>query len=239
MRYYGRGATRKHAGARWKSWHAYLLLLCAVLSFGIAGAAADDYPSRPIRLIVPFAPGGAVDAIARLIANPLGVAPRPAVVIYDRGGAGGSIGMDEVAKSSPDGYTLLLDHSGMTYMPGLYRKLPFDPVKDFDGVITAVSGLYVLAVNLDLPVKSVAELIAYAKANPGKLSYGSAGIGSSLHLAGELLQARCRRRHCARALQRRRAGGNRPDRRPDPDDVRSRGHHAAARPSRVKSGRWR
>jgi tripartite-type tricarboxylate transporter receptor subunit TctC len=76
----------------------------------------------------------------------------------------------------------------MTYMPGLYRKLPFDPIKDFDGVITAVSGLYVLAVNLDLPVKSVAELIAYAKANPGKLSYGSAGIGSTLHLAGELFK---------------------------------------------------
>ena len=167
---------------------ARFILLCAVLSFGIAGAAADDYPSRPIRLIVPFAPGGAVDPIARLIANPLGGRLGQPPVIYDRGGAGGSIGMDEVAKSSPDGYTLLLDHSGMTYMPGLYRKLPFDPVKDFDGVITAVSGLYVLAVNLDLPVKSVAELIAYAKANPGKLSYGSAGIGSTLHLAGELFK---------------------------------------------------
>jgi tripartite-type tricarboxylate transporter receptor subunit TctC len=96
--------------------------------------------------------------------------------------------MDEVAKSAPDGYTLLLDHSGMTYMPGLYRTLPFDPVKDFDGIITAVAGFYVLAVNNDLPVKSVAELIAYAKANPGKLSYGSAGIGSTLHLAGELFK---------------------------------------------------
>jgi tripartite-type tricarboxylate transporter receptor subunit TctC len=167
---------------------ARLLLLCAVLSFGIAGAAADDYPSRPIRLIVPFAPGGAVDPVARLIANPLGGRLGQPLVIYDRGGAGGSIGMDEVAKSSPDGYTLLLDHSGMTYMPGLYRTLPFDPVKDFDAVITAVSGLYVLAVNLDLPVKSVAELIAYAKANPGKLSYGSAGVGSTLHLAGELFK---------------------------------------------------
>ncbi len=165
-----------------------LILLSTLFILGVGGAFADDYPTHPIRLIVPFAPGGAVDPIARLIANPLGERLGKPIVIYDRGGAGGSIGMDEVAKSQPDGYTLLLDHSGMTYMPGLYRKLPFDPVKDFDGIITAVAGFYVLAVNNDLPVKSVAELIAYAKANPGKLSYGSAGIGSTLHLAGELFK---------------------------------------------------
>jgi tripartite-type tricarboxylate transporter receptor subunit TctC len=109
-------------------------------------------------------------------------------VVYNRGGAGGALGMEEVAKSAPDGYTLLLVHSGLTYMPGLHRALPFDPMKDFDGIVTAVSGLYVLAVNLDVPVKSVAALIAYAKANPGKLSYGSAGIGTTLHLAGEFFK---------------------------------------------------
>jgi len=98
------------------------------------------------------------------------------------------IGMDEVAKSAPDGYTLLLVHSGLTYMPGLYRKLTFDPAKDFDGVITAVSGIYVLAVNPASPIKSVAELLVYAKANPGKVTYGSAGIGSTLHLAGEFFK---------------------------------------------------
>ena len=163
-----------------------LILLCALLVCG--AARADDYPSHPVRLFVPFAPGGAVDPVARLIANPLGDRLGKAVVIYDRGGAGGSIGMDEVAKAPADGYTLLLDHSGMTYMPGLYRTLPFDPVKDFAAIITAVAGFYVLAVNNDLPVQSVAELIAYAKANPGKLSYGSAGVGSTLHLAGELLK---------------------------------------------------
>src|SRR5580698_11360896 len=165
-----------------------LIFLFTILILGLGNAFADAYPTHPIRLIVPFAPGGAVDPIARLIANPLGERLGKPIVIYDRGGAGGSIGMDEVAKSQPDGYTLLLDHSGMTYMPGLYRTLPFDPVKDFDGIITAVAGFYVLAVNNDLPVKSVAELIAYAKANPGKLSYGSAGVGSSLHLAGEFLK---------------------------------------------------
>jgi tripartite-type tricarboxylate transporter receptor subunit TctC len=165
-----------------------LLLLCAVLGFGIAGAAAQDYPNRPVRVIVPFAAGGAVDTVARVLTNPLNASLAKPIAVYNRGGAGGLIGMDEVAKAPPDGYTLLLVHSGLTYMPGLYSKLTFDPTKDFDGVITAVSGIYVLAVNPQLPIKSVAELISYAKANPGKLHYGSAGIGSTLHLAGEFLK---------------------------------------------------
>jgi tripartite-type tricarboxylate transporter receptor subunit TctC len=169
------------------------LFVCALLNIGLSGlglgrAAAADYPSRAIRLVVPFSPSGAVDALARVIANPLAARLHQPVVIYNHGGAGGSIGMDEVAKSAPDGYTLLLVHSGLTYMPGIYRTLPFDPVKDFDGIVIAVTGIYVLAVNPALPVKSIAELIAYAKANPGKLSYGSAGVGSSLHLAGEFLK---------------------------------------------------
>jgi tripartite-type tricarboxylate transporter receptor subunit TctC len=92
----------------------YLLLLCALLSFGTLGAAADDYPSRPIRLIVPFAAGGAVDTVARVLTNPLNVSLAKPIVVYNRGGAGGILGMDEVAKSVPDGYTLLLAHSGLT-----------------------------------------------------------------------------------------------------------------------------
>jgi tripartite-type tricarboxylate transporter receptor subunit TctC len=163
-----------------------LLLLCVWL-LGTA-AKADDYPSKSIRLIVPFAAGGAVGAVARVLSAPLTTSLGQAIVIDNRGGAGGIIGMDAVAKAVPDGYTLLLAHSGLTYMPGLYRNLPFDPVKDFDGVITAVSGSYVLAVSNDAPFKTVAELIAYAKANPGKLSYGSAGIGSTLHLAAEFFK---------------------------------------------------
>jgi len=165
-----------------------LLLACTLLGLGITGALADRYPSRPVKLIVPFAAGGAVDTVARVLATPLSARLGQPVVVYDRGGGGSILGMDEAAKSAPDGYTMLLAHSGLTYMPGLHRKLPFDPEKSFDGVITAVSGVYVLAVNPQLPVKSVAELIAYAKANPGKLSYGSAGIGSSLHLAGEFFK---------------------------------------------------
>ena len=108
-----------------------LPLLCTLLSFGTAGAAADEYPSRPIRLIVPFAAGGAVDTVARVLTNPLAARIGQPVVIYDHGGAGGIVGMNEAAKSPPDGYTLLLAHSGLTYMTGLHRKLPFDPAKRF------------------------------------------------------------------------------------------------------------
>jgi len=164
-----------------------LLLVCImVLAGGIA--RADDYPSKSIRLIVPFAAGGAVGAVARVLSNPLSQSLGQSIVIDNRGGAGGIIGMDAVAKAPPDGYTLLLIHSGITYMPGLYRKLPFDPLADFDGVIAAVSGSYVLAVTNSMPFNTVAELIAYAKANPGKLSYGSAGIGSTLHLGTEFFK---------------------------------------------------
>ena len=163
-----------------------LLLLCALLAGG--GANADDYPSRPIKLVVPFAAGGAVGAVARTLSTPLSAGLGQSIVIENRGGAGGIIGMDAVAKSPPDGATLLLLHSGLTYMPGLYRTLPFDPTGDFANIGTAVSGSYVLVVNNDLPVKTVAELIAYAKAHPGKLSYASAGIGSTLHLGTEFFK---------------------------------------------------
>jgi tripartite-type tricarboxylate transporter receptor subunit TctC len=164
-----------------------LLLACALLC-GLGAARAEDYPSKSIRLIVPFAAGGAVGAVARVLSTPLSASLGQSIVIDNRGGAGGIIGMDAVAKSPPDGYTLLLVHSGLTYMPGLYRKLPFDPVKDFDGIVTAVSGSHALAVSAASPFKTVAELIAYAKANPGKLTYGSAGIGSTLHLAAEFFK---------------------------------------------------
>ena len=165
-----------------------LLLAIAFSIFATVSSAAENYPSSAIRLVVPFAAGGAVDTVARVLANPLSVDLGQPVVIYDQGGAGGILGMNEVAKAAPDGYTLLLAHSGLTYMPGLHRALPFDPERDFAGIVSAVSGIYVLAVSPALPVNSVAALIAYAKANPGKLSFGSAGIGSSLHLAGEFFK---------------------------------------------------
>ena len=146
------------------------------------------YPERPIRMIVPFAAGGAVDSVARVLGKALTANLGGSIVIDNRGGAGGVIGMEAVAHAAADGYTLLLSHSGFAAMPGLYRDLPFDPVRDFAGVVTAASGAYVLAVNSAEPFTSVADLIAYAKANPGRLTYGSAGAGSIIHLAGEFFK---------------------------------------------------
>jgi tripartite-type tricarboxylate transporter receptor subunit TctC len=146
------------------------------------------YPERPVRLIVPFVPGGAVDAVGRLLGNAMTVTLGQPVVIENRGGAGGAIGMEAAAHAAPDGYTMMVSHSGFAAMPGFYRKLAFDPVADFAGIVTAVSGIFVLVANPNAPFKSVAELVAYAKANPGKLSYASAGVGSTVHLAGEFFK---------------------------------------------------
>ena len=167
----------------------------AVLTTGAAAAALAAssahaaYPDRAIKVIVPFAAGGGVDVGGRLIANALAEELKIAVVVDNRGGAGGVTGMDAAAKAAPDGYTLLTSHSGFTAMPGLYPKLPFDPVADFDAVVTATSSAYVLAVNSTRPFKSVAEVVAHAKAHPRTLTYGSAGIGSTVHLAGELMKS--------------------------------------------------
>ncbi len=163
-----------------------VVLLWAVLHAG--SAVADDYPAQPIRLIVPFAAGGAVDAVARLLSDPIGKGFGRPVVIDNRAGAGGVVGMDAAAQAAPDGYTVLLAHSGFAAMPGLYRKLAFDPVRDFEGVSIAVSGIYVVVVHPGVPFHSIAELIAAAKTNPGKFTYGSAGVGSTIHLAAEFFK---------------------------------------------------
>src|ERR1700730_4762291 len=145
------------------------------------------YPERTIRVIVPFPPGGALDGVARLLGKAL-TDNIGATLVDNRGGAGGIIGMEAVAHAAPDGYTLLLSHNGLAAMPGLYRDLPVDLVPDFAGIVTAASGAYVLVANPHVPFRSVAELIAYAKANPGKVTYASAGIGSTVHLAGEFFK---------------------------------------------------
>jgi tripartite-type tricarboxylate transporter receptor subunit TctC len=161
----------------------------------LAGAASllpriarAAYPERPVRLIVPFVPGGAVDAVGRLLGNAMTTTLGQPVVIENRGGAGGAIGMEAAAHAAADGYTMMVSHSGFAAMPGFYRKLAFDPVADFAGIVIAVSGIFVLVANPNAPFKSVAELIAYARANPGELSYASAGVGSTVHLAGEFFK---------------------------------------------------
>lgn len=163
-------------------------LLLALAFAGVATAAhAQDYPTRPIRLIVPFAAGGAADATARIIGKRVGEALGQTFVIEDRGGGNGGIGTEIVKSSDPDGYTLLLGQSGpISINPGIYPKLAYDPEKDLAPICMTTSYPYILVVNPSLGVKTVAELVALAKSKPGALNYGTTGVGSSNHLVTEL-----------------------------------------------------
>jgi tripartite-type tricarboxylate transporter receptor subunit TctC len=166
-----------------------IALAAAVLHAPHASAAEPAYPTKPLRLIVPYAPGGGVDGVGRLMAQD--IAPRlgQQIVIDNRGGGGGIIGLDIAAHSVPDGYTLLVGSVALTSMPGLHKKLPFDPIRDFAPITISITGTYLLAVNLGVPAESVKELIALARTNPGKLNFGSSGGGSTIHLAGEMLKS--------------------------------------------------
>jgi tripartite-type tricarboxylate transporter receptor subunit TctC len=152
-------------------------------------AAAQSFPSKPIRIIVPFAPGGNVDITARLVAPGLSEALGQPVVVENKPGAGGTIGADQVVKSPPDGYTLLMgSNSTFSVAPSLYPKNPYNPTKDFAPVVSLASAPFVLVVNPSSPAKTAGELVARGKAEPGKLTMASAGTGSSNHLVGELFQ---------------------------------------------------
>jgi tripartite-type tricarboxylate transporter receptor subunit TctC len=167
-----------------------LAAACLVLAgtgFGTGLAAAQNYPSRPVRLIIPFPPGGSNDVVGRLIAIKLGDRLGKQVVVDNRSGAGGVIGTEAVAKAPPDGYTLLVVSLAHAVNPWLY-KLNYDPIKDFAPVGLLAKGANVLVVSPSLPVHSVAELIALAKRQPGDLQYASAGIGSFQHLGSELFK---------------------------------------------------
>ena len=164
------------------------LFVCASVILSDA-ARADDYPSHAVRIVVPFPAGGSNDIIARILAQKLSARTGQQFVVENRGGAGGNIGADAVAKSSPDGYTLLVTAPPpLTTNAALYKSLPFDPARDFAPVALLASVPIVLMVNPSLPVKNVQELVALAKAQPGKLNFGSSGIGATNHLAGELLK---------------------------------------------------
>jgi tripartite-type tricarboxylate transporter receptor subunit TctC len=156
-----------------------------------AAACAQPIPSKPIRYIVPFPPGGPTDTFSRALTAQLGEALGQPVVVENVPGAAASIGMDRLAKSAPDGYAIGLATTGSHAInPHLYGpKLPYNALKDFTPLTLAVSYVNILVVNPAVPVKSVADLVAYAKANPGKVNFGSAGNGSSNHLSGELLKS--------------------------------------------------
>src|SRR5262245_32097766 len=154
-----------------------------------APAAAQDYPTRPVTIVVGYTPGATSDLLARTMGERLNAVWGQTVVVDNRSGVGGNIAAGLVARAAPDGYTLMVGTDAMfTSNVYLYKNAPFDPVKDFAPITNAGANIICLAVHVDLPVKSVPELIAYAKANPGKLQYGSSGIGSPHHLAGELLR---------------------------------------------------
>jgi tripartite-type tricarboxylate transporter receptor subunit TctC len=167
-----------------------LLALALIASSLFSAAQAQTWPAKPVKVIVNFPPGGAADQLARAIGTPLAEALGQPVVVENRGGANGNIGGEAVAKAPADGYTLLMSSGGMVSVnPHLYPKMSFNPAKDLVPVAAAARVLVFLEVKPTLPVNNVKEFLAYLKANPGKLSFGSPGNGSSPHLAAEMLKA--------------------------------------------------
>ena len=161
-------------------------LAVAASSFGF-GAHAQPWPNKPVKFIVPFAAGGVADVVTRAVTPKLSEALGQPIVVENRGGAGGTLGTSQGAKAAPDGYTFVVPAASHTTTPSLYTKLDFDPVKDFVAVTQIAAVPYLLVVPASSPIRSLNEFIAAAKAKPGTLTYGSAGNGSSNHLAGELL----------------------------------------------------
>jgi tripartite-type tricarboxylate transporter receptor subunit TctC len=163
-----------------------LLALALLLAF--CAPAAAEYPDHPVRLIIPFPPGGSNDVVGRLVAKQLSIKLGAQVFVDNRGGAGGVLGTEAAAVAPPDGYTLLIISLAHAVNPSLYPKLTYDPIKSFAPISILATGPNVLVVNPELPVKDVKELLALAKQKPGELDYASAGVGSFQHLGGELFK---------------------------------------------------
>ena len=166
-----------------------LAILCLALALIRAMALGQDYPSKPVRIVVPTLPGGGADLFARQIAPKLATSLGQQIVIDNRGGAGGNIGTELVAKAMPDGYTLLLIALSHAINPALYSKLQYDPVNDFVPVTQVTRQAYILVVHPTVPARTVQELIALSKAKPRTLNYSSGGNGAAAHLAGELFRS--------------------------------------------------
>jgi len=163
--------------------------LLVIWAVAFAGLASAQYPAKPIRMILAFPPGGPTDINARAFAQKLSDQMGQQVVVDNRAGAGGNIGAAEAARAAPDGYTIFYNTSAIAIAPALYSKIAFDPLKDFTPVVLAATVPLVLAVNPGLPVKTVQEFVAYAKANPSKMNYASSGAGTITHLASALFLA--------------------------------------------------
>ena len=164
------------------------LLLLSFAAAGMGGAVGADYPVRPVKIVLPYAAGGGADGLTRLLATRMAARWKQAVVVENRPGAGATLGTAMAAQSPPDGYTLLMTAGTMTVSPAMYPKLPYDVVKDFAPITLIANSPFVLTTRADLGVNSVEELLAMARAKPGKLNYGSPGVGTLSHLTGELLK---------------------------------------------------
>jgi tripartite-type tricarboxylate transporter receptor subunit TctC len=183
----------KHARGRimTTTWKCFALVLAMALSFTTTRVHADDYPSHPIKLIVPYAPGGAADAIARIIGKRVSETIGQPILVENRSGAGSIIGTEDVHKADPDGYMLLLGQSGpISINPGVYKELPYDPEKDFAPITMTTDFPYTLVVNAKLPVKTVQDFVAMVKAKPGEFNYGTTGVGAANHLVTELFSSK-------------------------------------------------
>jgi tripartite-type tricarboxylate transporter receptor subunit TctC len=163
-----------------------LVLVCGAIAAVAIPAAAQQYPARPVRVVVPLTPGGGVDIIARIVSEHLSTALGQRFIVDNRPGAGGSIGVETVAKATPDGHTLLVSSSSMVTNAAI-QAVRYDPIGDFRPVTKLTGNAYVLLVNPSLPVASVKELVALARSKPGQVSYASSGVGAVLHLGAELL----------------------------------------------------
>lgn len=170
------------AGRLWRS------VIAAVVSLAAGAVAAQPFPAKPVHILVPYPPGGGVDVLTRTLADVVSKQWGQSIVVENRPGAGGVIASQAIATSPPDGYTLIMVASGHATNPFLYAKLPYDTFKEFSPISLLASSPNVLLVRADSPFKSVADIVAAAKAKPGSLSYGHAGNGTSTHLAGELLK---------------------------------------------------
>ncbi|MFM9884047.1 MAG: Bug family tripartite tricarboxylate transporter substrate binding protein [Burkholderiales bacterium] len=162
-------------------------IVALVLVLAPLGAGAQSYPNRPLRLVVPYAPGGAVDAFARPMAQKLTEQLGQSVIVENRPGGNATIGADAIAKAAPDGYSIVLTSINHYIVPFFSKNVPYDPIKDFTPIIIVCNAPNILAVHPSVPVQTMKELIEYAKKNPGKLYYGTTGVGSTHHLAGLLL----------------------------------------------------
>jgi tripartite-type tricarboxylate transporter receptor subunit TctC len=170
--------------------HAVAAALALAVALPVAAQQGGAFPVKPVRLIVPYPPGGGSDTIARPLAQKLSESYGQQVIVDNRGGAGVNVGMEMAAKAPPDGYTLAFALTAqLAVNPGLYRKLPYDPAKDYEPISLIASGPYLLVVHPSLPVKSVKDLVALARSRPGQLAYASSGNGSGGHLAAELMKS--------------------------------------------------